>query len=183
MTAERWLLGALAVVAGVGACVVTGTTGAPASSFTTTLMVSSVPIALAAARRPDTHIALGLVAVTLWAWLRSAADVGAGRTIVVAIGLLVFHAAIALLATTPSSTLPDAPTVRRWAVRTTMVAAATVVVWRVVMAVRGHDGGASAATLAAAVLAVAAASLWVRQRTLGPTRVPSSQLNPSGDTT
>ena len=184
MSAERWILAALAVVSGVGACLMAGITHSPSSSFSITLIMSSVPMALAAARRPDTHIALGLVALTMWVWLRSAAaDVGAGRTIVVATGLLVFHAAIALLATTPTTTLPGAATVRRWAVRTAMVAAATVVVWLLVIAMRNRNGGASAATLSAAVLAVAAAALWTRRRTLGASQVPLPQLSPPRDTT
>ena len=173
----RALLAALAAASGVAACVLAGTTRAHTSSFTTTLMLWSVALAIAAAARPDTHIALGLVAVTVWAWLRASADVATFRTVVVAVALLVFHVAIALLASTPPAAVPVPAVLQRWVFRTLWVLAGTVMVWVLVAALQGQPRRASPLLLSLAALAVACVAMWARHRALAAGSAPSPLLS------
>jgi hypothetical protein len=179
----RALLAALAAGTGVAACVLAGTTARHHSSFTTVLIMASVPLAIAAAARPDTHISLGVVAVVVWAWLRANPDAATARTVVVAVALLAFHAAIAVLATTPSAVAPTAAVLRRWGLRTLWVMAGTIVVWLLVAALQDQRRPPSPTALSAAVLAVAAAALWARHRALAAARHRSPQLSRPGDAT
>lgn len=179
----RAVLAAVAAVSGVTACVLAGTTAAHSSAFTTTLMVWSAVLAITAAARPDTHIALGLVAVTVWAWLRASPDVATARTVAVTVMLLVFHEAIALLASTPPAAVPGRAVLQRWALRTLWVGAGTTLVWLLVAALQGERRAASPTALSMAVVGVAGAAMWARHRALTAGGVPSPQLNPPGDPT
>ena len=179
----RALLAALAAGSGVAACVLAGTTAGQSSSFTPTLMMSSVPWASAAAARPDTHISLGVVAVTVWAWLRAAPDAATVRTVIVAVALLAFHATIALLASTPPAVAPTGAVFRRWGLQTVFVVAGTIMLCVLVAALQGQRRAPNPTGLSVAVVAVAGAAFWARHRALAAGRHPSAQLSRPGDAT
>lgn len=127
---QRWLLGALAVVAGTGASIVAGVTG---GGLPPMVLVVVGALAVLSAIRPDAHTALVLVVVVVWQWMVVVDDPTGPAVIAVALALLVFHSTIALMAPSPVAARLDPDILRCWLRRTALVAAATVATWGLVL--------------------------------------------------
>ncbi len=158
MSGHRWALAALAVFAALAA---SSGVGAAAGRQNSAVLVVVFVLGLAAVVRPGTHTAAAAVAIVVWQWLAIIDDRTTPWVIPVASCLLVFHAAIALMAVTPITVEIDRVTVRRWVTRTLLVGLVTVPMWAAanVMESREFPGSAALtmlgfATLRALVLVV-----------------------------
>lgn len=131
VSAQRWVLGASAVVAAVAA---SSAASIAASGALGVVLVVVVGLAMAAAARPDSHTALLVEAVVVWQWIAGTDDVTDPLVVVVASSLFAFHAVVALMAVTPSSAVVGRVLVWRWMRRSGYVLVATGAMWLVVVA-------------------------------------------------
>jgi len=154
---QRWRLGLAAVVSVMVAAIVAGFAIGPFLILLVTLP------AVFAAVRPGSPAALATIAVVAAEWLGSADEAASPGSIVVAIGLFGFHAAISLLAVTPHSARVDAHVIRRWTQRSAAVTIATTFVWAMVAAMDRRQPPASSVLLFLALGSLAAAT-WLARR-------------------
>jgi hypothetical protein len=155
---QRWLLGVIAVI---GPCVVCAITR------TGPVLALVVPLAVASAVRPDSHIGLFVIAITVWCWLARIDDAASPLALVAALSLFVYHASLALMSTMPSSGSIDPAVLTRWIKRSVPVAAATVAVWGLVAAMRGRGLVGNVTLSVAAMVVIAIAAIAARVRSLG----------------
>jgi hypothetical protein len=154
---QRWLLGALAVVAGTGSSIVTGVSG---GGLPPLVLLIVGALAVLSAIRPDAHTALVLVAVVVWQWVVVVDDPTGPAVVAVALTLLVFHSTIALLAPSPVTAHLDPGILRCWLRRTGLVAGATVAVWGLVLLMdQRRASGSAVVTLAGFVTALVLVAL------------------------
>lgn len=146
MVAASWLTSLAAGSANVGVPLI-------ASAF-----------ALASIARVDSHVGLVAVAFVVGQWAFTVDDITTGLAIAVASCLFVFHAAVSLMAATPISATVSTRVVRRWALRSAVVAAATGWTWLTVVAVAERQTSASVALSACALVALAALLVVARAR-------------------
>lgn len=128
-SAQRWLLGALAVIAAVAAAVATDL--AAASDMPWLTGVTAI-VALVAAVSAGSHAGSVVVGLTFARWAVGVDDVATPWALLAALCLLVFHAALALMGATPHTATVDRVVLVRWAARVGGVAAATAGMWGLV---------------------------------------------------
>lgn len=152
---QRWLLGAGSVAAALVASLSAGASGGGQSAMVTLVVMA---FAVGAAVYPGGHGGLGVLVVVAWQWLATADDALSPLAVVTAIGLLVFHVLIALLASTPVGATLDRGVVLRWAQRTAIAGSASVVMWGAVV-LMDQRRAAGSVGLTFAAFAVASASI------------------------
>lgn len=167
---QQWLLRLMAVAAPVGAVLAASAAGGSWWAAGTFLVAV---LAVGAAIRPDTHLAVGVVAVVVWRWLASVDDVTTPWLPIAAVCLLLFHVTIALAATIPLGAVVPGSVLRRWAARTAVVAAATVAVWVMVALLDRRDAPGNALLTGVALVLIALAAVAIRARSL-PARAQES---------
>lgn len=159
---QRWLLGAIAVGAAIGASIVAGVTGGGLPPIV--LLIVSVFAVLSAAQ-PHTHTALVVIALVVWQWLVVVDDPTGPAVVAVALGLLTFHSTVALMGNVPSTARLDTDILRRWLRRVVLVAAATVATWALVLLMDQRSApGSVVATLAGFVTALVLVVVLQAQR-------------------
>ena len=158
VSAQRWVLGALAVVAAVAGSSAASIAGSGAPGI---VLVVVLGLATVAAVRPDSHTALLVAAVVVWQWIAGTDDATDPLAVAVASSLFAFHNLIALMAVTPSSAVVGRLLVRRWLRRSGYVLVATGAMWMIVVAMVDRQAPGSVflttmsfATLAAFALAI-----------------------------
>jgi len=160
---QRWAMVAIAIGTPVLACVAIGA----ATRFNPTGMcVAVAALALWAALRPDAHIDLFVMIAVVVFWLARIDDPVTPWAIVVALALLCHHAAMSMMAAAPHSAVFAADIIRRWLWRCAVVAAATVGVWIMVVALDHRHAAGNATLTLAALLALVVATLLVRARSV-----------------
>ena len=117
--------------------------------------------------RPGGLERAGWVGFVVLQWLSFADDVTAGRSVVVALCLFTFHACLALMAVTPHSAVIGRAVIQRWLGRGAVVAIATLAVWGLVVVFDRREPSGSTPLTLLGLLAVAAAVLALRHRSLG----------------
>lgn len=149
---QRWLLGAIAVVAGAGSSIVAGVSG---GGLPPLVLLIVGALAVLSAVRPDTHTALVLVAVVVWQWVVVVDDPTGPAVLAVALALLMFHSTIALMAPAPVTARLDPDILRCWLRRIALVAAATATTWGLVLLMHQRRApGSVVVTLAGFVTAL-----------------------------
>jgi len=138
---QRWLLAATAVIAAVGTSILVGVTGGGLPPLVLAIVGA---LAVTATARPDTHTALVVVGVVVWQWLVVTDDPTGPVVVATALGLLVFHTTIALMAAAPVTATFGTDLLLRWLARAAVVGGATVATWALVllMETRRADGNA-----------------------------------------
>lgn len=161
--AQRWLLAAVAIVA--------ATLAAAAGEFTADghsarMVVVVIVGAAVAAAIPDSHAGFVVIAIVTLRWALAVDDVTTPWALAVAIGLLMFHTVIALMAVTPPTANIDRRLLQRWLRRTGWIALATTVVWTLATTLQRQQLAGTApltfAALAALTIAIVAALLGTR---------------------
>lgn len=137
---QRWAFGISAVVAAVGALLVTLIGSDDGFGWFAGLTVA---LAATAAIQAGSHTAVVVVALVVVQWMSATDDVTTPRSLVAAVCLLVFHSLLALMAVTPHSATVDAAVVRRWAQRAGAVALATAAVWALALVLERRDAPAN----------------------------------------
>ena len=167
---ERWALRAIAF----GGSLLAIFAAERAAGSTSPAVVFLVGlIALLATFRPDSHVSSVAIALLAWRWLAGADDPLGWPVLVVAVGLLAMHAALALMAATPERARLPRSVAIRWAVRCVWVVSATAASWVFVLALDARSLGGSVVMNAAAIAAVAAAVVGVTARSLAGADAPS----------
>ncbi len=118
---HRWALGAAAVLSVVVA-IATILVGSGRSFGWFALFI--VVVAVVATVQAGSHTGFAAIALVAGFWLGTVDDVTSGRSVIVAICLLVFHTALALMAVTPHSSTIHPDVLRRWLARSTLVVGA-----------------------------------------------------------
>lgn len=150
--AERWLLRTAAAAAVFAvALAVEGGIGGSSPWFVALVGL----IGLASVVGPDSHMASIVIVLVAWRWLATVDDPLSWRVIVVAVGLHVHHAALAMLAAVPESAAIPASVLARWSFRSAVAIAAAVAVWVLVIVLDDRSFGGSAVLTAASLVIVA----------------------------
>lgn len=164
---QRWVLGALAVASVVAASLLAGI-GVASARGLTIFLATLIVAAIVAMAGSGTHIGSVVVALVALQWVAYVDDVTSARAVGVATCLYLFHALLALTATTRHTAAIDARILRRWALRSVVVIAATVAVWALVVVFDRRQTTGSE-TLTFAGLFVIVATLFAIRRGLPPT--------------
>ncbi len=162
---QRWALGGVAVASIIVASGL-ATAGATSARGLTIMITVSTVAAVVAVSTSGTHVGAVVVALVVLQWIAFTDDTTSPRVVGVASCLFVFHALTALMAASPHTTEIDGRVLRSWALRTTVVVAATVAVWGLVILFDGRQTTGSE-TLTVAGLVVIAAVLLAVRRTYG----------------
>ncbi|HEY4333276.1 MAG TPA: hypothetical protein VGM78_11925 [Ilumatobacteraceae bacterium] len=162
-TPQRWLVNVIIVVAPLVACVAAALASRRDPTF---VMVVVAALAVASAARPDSELAVLVIIAVVWDWLAVVHDVANPWVVLVAVGLLVFHAAVAFAAMAPSSATIHGDVVRRWWRRTVVVSGVTVGVWAIVAVLHHRRATGSAALAIAAMVCVAVLAVGLRSSAL-----------------
>lgn len=162
-SAQQWLFHLVAVVAALGALVAAA--GANGRLWPAGLVMVSL-LALAAAVRPDTHMALVVIVVIVWHWLATVEGVGGPWLPITVLYLLVHHSVIALSASVPTGGALPAATIGQWARKTALVGCASVGTWALVALLDGRHTAGNGLLTGLALAIVAAAAVLIRSRSL-----------------
>lgn len=119
---QRWAIILVALGAAAGSSTITAIA---AGTQTAIVFVVIVALAVAAVIRPDSHAAAAVMAVVVWQWLAAVDDSMTPWAPALALTLLLFHTAVALMAVTPSSANVDRTVLWRWFRRCCWVILAT----------------------------------------------------------
>jgi hypothetical protein len=120
--------------------------------------------ALAAIARVDSHVGLVAVGLVVGQWAFTVDDTTTASAIAVGACLYVFHAAVSLMSATPISATVSGDVLRRWALRSVVVAVAVCWTWLTVVALAERQTSASVALSAFALVSLAALLLVARVR-------------------
>ena len=118
---------------------------------------------------PDGNLGVLTVLLLAWYWAATIDRPTSGATLLAALGVLVFHAALAAATATPPTAVWSRAMQRRWALRTTTVGVATTAAWLAARILGSTHIGGHAAVLSAALCGLAATAAWIRHR--GQTRL------------
>ncbi len=169
---QRWILGGAAVGSVVTATALT-TVGAVSTQGLLIMIAVVMVAAVIAVSASGSHIGSLVVAVVAVQWLAFADDATSISSLGVALCLYVFHALTALAAATPHTTEIDTVVLRRWAVRSTFVGAATVIVWGLVILFDGRQADGNEALTVFGLVVIASVLVLVR-------RAYATWWNPAG---
>jgi hypothetical protein len=125
-----------------------------------------VLLAGACALMPDSHLGLLTLLLLAWYWAAVVDHPTSVATLVAALAVLVFHAALAAATVAPPAARWSRSMLHRWARRTGVVAGATAAAWCVARLLAGTRIDGSAALLSTALLALAGGAAWLRRRSL-----------------
>lgn len=162
--AQRWILAVVTIGASVIACL-SASLAAPHHNPTGVIIAVSL-LALAATLKPDSHVGLGLVTVIVVYWLAIVRDVTTPWSIAAATGLLIAHSTITLMAMCPANGVHDRVTMRRWVQRCGATTLGTVALWFLVVLFDHRRPAGNAVLTLTALVAIAAATLAVRHRSM-----------------
>lgn len=159
---QRWLLGGAAVLAAaLGTALAMA--GDASGQGVASMLALTTGAAVVAVSASGTHIGAFVVAIVALQWLAFNDNETSARSVGVALCLFTFHSLTALMAAVPHTTEVDVRLLRRWGRRSTVVIAATLAVWGLVVAfARESSAGSEALTVAG--LAVIAAVLVIVRR-------------------
>ncbi|MCU1394310.1 MAG: hypothetical protein JWM34_2738 [Ilumatobacteraceae bacterium] len=160
-SAQRVVLAVVAIVSPVVACVCIGSVSHHATAVVAVLIGI---VALGSTVRPDTHVGSLVVVGVVWYWLACIDDTASPWSLLVAAALFAFHTSTALIATVPNSATVDGETLGRWLRRSTIVMAATVAVWLLVVLLSHRHAAGSPALSLVALVALVAVALSLRRR-------------------
>jgi hypothetical protein len=158
---QRWVLGAVALVAAIAASAAANVVAHRGSPF---LLGLVVVLALAAVAEPDSHTGTWVVVIVVGQWVIVVDDITTPLAVVAAVCLLVFHGVVALMAAMPPGATVDRVVARRWSARAAAVVAGTGAMWALV-ATADHwqlPGGAALTAAAFVVLTTVVVALVVR---------------------
>ena len=157
---QRWRVGTLAVASALVAAIAAGFGIGPL------LAVMVALPAVVAVVNPGTQLGIAVMVIVIVEWLGSGGSVTSPAVVVLALGLFVFHTAIALLAITPHGA--GAPTVvlRRWVQRSGVVAAVTVGMWTFVVVLEQRAPPPDGFLVVLSLGALAVAAWFARERSL-----------------
>ncbi|HEY6531697.1 MAG TPA: hypothetical protein VIY72_05300, partial [Acidimicrobiales bacterium] len=148
---QRWGLGALAVVAAVGA---SASAGFADGHLPVVLLLVVALLAVVAVVMADSYVASVVIAVVVVQWFVETDGAASAWSLAAATGLVVFHLLVALMAVTPSNAIVAAPVLVRWARRGGAVLGATVAVWGAAAALDGRSVPGSVALVLVALVAL-----------------------------
>lgn len=143
-----------------------GAAFAAGASWSPWLLALIVLGGLYCAVQPDTNVGLGVVVVIVWHWGVTVDDVRTPAVMLAALGIAVFHTAMAAASTAPPSAAWPRPVAVGWLRRTTVVAAVIVATWLVMLAITSIEMGGNAVLLLTALGIVTATALVLRARSL-----------------
>jgi hypothetical protein len=157
---QRMALSALAVGAAGAAAVISAFVAADPLEgrhpiFLVAPIVVAVVLGVVAVGVPDSQTALVVLLVLALQWWVMTDDPTSPWAVPVALCLVGFHALVALMAGAPPSTVLDPAILWRWAGRTVALAAVTVVVWALAVALQDWAAGIAVVLAGVAALAVA----------------------------
>lgn len=158
---QQWLLRVATILTPLAALLAAGVAGGRWLPFWTIVVAG---LATASAIRPDAHTPLLVTVIVGPLWPLTVDDLDTPWLAVAAVCLFAFHALTALLASLPTGGSFPATVLVRAGGRAGLVAAATVAMWGLVVALDRRDaaGNGLLTGLGLLVVAVAAALLWWR---------------------
>jgi hypothetical protein len=130
------------------------------------LLVLVVLGATECALHADSHVGLGVIVVLVWHWAATVDDVRTPWVVPAALGIAVFHTAMAAAATTPPSASWPPQMWIRWVRRFGSVSIAIVVAWLASLVVASADIAGNALLTFVALAIVTATALVLRARSL-----------------
>jgi hypothetical protein len=145
---------------------VLATIGAETGGVNPPIAIVVVLLAGACALMPDGHLGLLTLLLLAWYWAAAVDHPTSAATLVAALAVLVFHAALAAATVAPPAARWSRSMLHRWARRTGVVAGATAAAWCVARLLAGTRIDGSAALLSTALLALAGGAVWLRRRSL-----------------
>lgn len=168
-TLSRWqrILRAAIVL---GPAVVLGAIAIDAGRLSPPVAIVLMLLAGFSALAPDGHMGVLVVLLLAWYWVVTVDRPTGGTTLLAAVGILVFHAALAASTVAPPAAVWSRAMQRRWAGRTVVVGAATTAAWVVARALGSATIDGSAVVLSAALVGLAGTAVWIRHR--GLARLP-----------
>jgi hypothetical protein len=119
---------------------------------------------------PDGNMGVLTVLLLAWYWAATIDRPTSGATLLAALGILVFHTALAASTVAPPAAVWSRSMQRRWARRTITVGVATTAAWLAARSLGSASIDGRAAVLSAALVGLAAAAVWIRHR--GLARLP-----------
>ena len=161
-TAQRMIRYAI-VVAPIA---VLATIGAETGGVNPPIAIVVVLLAGACALMPDGHLGLLTLLLLAWYWAAAVDHPTSAATLVAALAMRGFHAALAAATVAPPAARWSRSMLHRWARRTGVVAGATAAAWCVARLLAGTRIDGSAALLSTALLALAGGAAWLRRRSL-----------------
>lgn len=165
---QQWLVRIVAVATPVGA--VLAASAANGRGWWSFALFSVIVLAMASAIRPDTHTALVVIAVVGWHWLATVDGVDTPWLPVAGVCLLVFHAVIALSANVPVGGDIAPATLGLWLRRITVVGAATIGMWGLVVLFDRRAAPGNGLLTGVALAVVACGAVMVRARSVDQPR-------------
>lgn len=123
-------------------------------------------LAATCALMPDGNVGVLTVLLLAWHWGATVDRPTSGATLLAAVGVLLFHAAMAAATVAPPAARWSRAMRQRWARRTAVVAATTAAAWGVARLLGSARLEGSAVVLSTTLLAVATGALWIRYRSL-----------------
>ncbi len=160
----------LRVMIGASALVALGCTMAAADDTLPIVKFVIVVLALVCVVVPDGPIGLLVVVLIGIEWLATVDDVTTPWSIAAAASLTVFHVSLAAASVVPPSATWTRSMCRRWGFRCLIVMALGCFTWAVVAALQDRNAASSEVLLAASVLTLAIAGVWVRSGSLAGRR-------------
>ena len=119
---------------------------------------------------PDGNMGVLTVLLLAWYWGAAINRPTSGATLLAAMGILVFHAALAASTVAPPAAVWSRPMQHRWARRTIVVGATTTAAWLAARVLDSTSLAGHAVVLLAALVGLAATAVWIRYR--GVARLP-----------
>jgi len=166
-SAQQWMLRLAAVVTPLVALI--SAAGATGRWWPFGLIVVG-SLSAASAFRPDSHTAAVVIAIVAWHWLATVDRVDTVWLPIAACSLLAHHAVIALTATFPVGGVVPKQTLLLWLQRTSIVGAATVAMWALVVLLDRRAAAGNGLLTALALAVVAAGAVTLRMRSLDEQR-------------
>ena len=127
---QRWALMAIGVVAASAASTSTALAAGHQVGLVFTLIVG---FALASVLLPDSHAATATETIVVLQWWAVTDRNTSAWSMLVALSLFIFHAAVALMSLTPITSTIDRSIFLRWARRSAVIVVVTVAMWSLVL--------------------------------------------------
>lgn len=135
---------------------------ASSSHWSVWLLLLAAVAALDCATHPETNLGLLVILLLVWHWGATVDDLRTPWTLVAALSIALFHTAMAAAASVPPAGQWSAAMRIVWQRRFGVVAAVTLAVWCLQLALAGSRPAGNAVLLFAALTALAATALLLR---------------------